>query len=45
MKIPFPCPEQDACSNGIKCPLTANTSYYESVSIPILNEYPAVRII
>lgn len=42
VKVPFPLPQQDACKNGITCPLDPNMVYMEVITMPILAEYPAV---
>lgn len=44
VKIPFPIPQEDACKNGIECPLEAGNSYSEAVIVPILPSYPPVKI-
>lgn len=42
VKVPFPLPQQDACKNGITCPLDPNMVYMEVITMPIMAEYPAV---
>ena len=43
--IPFPLPQEDACKNGIDCPLAPNKAYSETIQMPILSDYPCVIII
>ena len=40
--IPFHLPSDDGCQLGITCPFKAGSSLQESVTLPILSEYPKV---
>lgn len=42
--VPFPLPNDDGCSMGISCPVNNGDSLTESVTLPILNEYPKLNL-
>jgi hypothetical protein len=45
VKVPFPLPQPDACTNGVSCPINAGTTFTQKISVPILNVYPSVNIV
>jgi hypothetical protein len=40
--VPFHLPNDDGCTLGISCPIKAGSTIQESVTLPILAEYPKV---
>jgi hypothetical protein len=42
--IPFHLPVDDGCSLGVKCPIKNGSSLTESVTLPVLSEYPSVIV-
>lgn len=40
--VPFPLPNDNGCSMGINCPVKNGDNLKESVTLPVLNEYPKV---
>ncbi len=45
VKVPFPLPQADACTNGITCPVNEGSVNQESISLPILPSYPSVSVV
>lgn len=44
MEVPFKLPNDDGCKDsGLECPLTKDTSYRYSTTLPVLKQYPKVR--
>ncbi|XP_067934608.1 NPC intracellular cholesterol transporter 2 homolog a-like [Watersipora subatra] len=43
--VNFPLPNNDACSQGVTCPTTSGSSYTFKTVIPILHEYPSLRLV
>lgn len=43
--IPFHLPNDNGCELGIKCPIKSGDNLKESVTMPILNEYPRIGVI
>ncbi len=41
--VPFRLPNSDGCVLGVNCPVKNGDSLSESVTLPILNEYPKVN--
>ena len=44
VKVPFPIPQADACTNGIQCPLVAGKTYEESILVPVDPAYPQISV-
>lgn len=44
MPVPFPIPQDNACTNGVSCPVTSGTTYSETLSLTVLEQYPSVFI-
>lgn len=42
--IPFPLPQADGCKDGIQCPVVSGQSYRETVVVPVLKEYPTIKV-
>ena len=42
--VPFHLPNADGCSMGISCPVKSGDSLSESVTLPILSEYPKLSL-
>lgn len=42
LPVPFHLPNDDGCQLGLTCPFTAGSELQESVTLPILAEYPKV---
>lgn len=45
VNVPFNFPQADACANGVTCPSTAGGVYSQTISLPILNEYPSLSLL
>lgn len=43
--VPFHLPNDNACELGISCPIKSGDSLSESVTLPILNQYPKIGLI
>ena len=43
--VPFPLPNNDACTQGVTCPTKSGSKYTFKTQLPIRNEYPAVSTI
>ncbi|XP_040167147.1 NPC intracellular cholesterol transporter 2 homolog a [Anopheles arabiensis] len=45
MEVPFKLPNDDGCKDsGLECPLTKDTSYRYSTTLPVLKQYPKVSV-
>uniref|UniRef100_A0A182NPT8 MD-2-related lipid-recognition domain-containing protein n=1 Tax=Anopheles dirus TaxID=7168 RepID=A0A182NPT8_9DIPT len=45
MEVPFKLPNDDGCKDsGLQCPLTKETSYRYSTTLPVLKQYPKVSV-
>uniref|UniRef100_A0A182IJI4 MD-2-related lipid-recognition domain-containing protein n=1 Tax=Anopheles atroparvus TaxID=41427 RepID=A0A182IJI4_ANOAO len=45
MEVPFKLPNDDGCNgSGLQCPLTKDTSYRYSTTLPVLKQYPKVSV-
>lgn len=45
MEVPFSLPNADGCKDsGLECPLTKDTSYRYSTTLPVLKQYPKVSV-
>lgn len=42
--VPFPLPNDNGCSLGINCPVKNGDSVKESVTLPVLQEYPKISL-
>ena len=42
IKVPFPLPQPDVCSNGVTCPINQGTTFTETILVPVLGIYPSV---
>ncbi|RNA35195.1 epididymal secretory E1 [Brachionus plicatilis] len=42
--VPFPLPNGDGCTLGINCPVKSGDSVKESVTLPVLQEYPKISL-
>jgi Niemann-Pick C2 protein len=42
--IPFPLPNSDACTLGVKCPVNENDVNTASLSLPVLTSYPSLSL-
>ena len=41
--VPFNLPNNDGCTLGLTCPINDGDNLQESVTLPILDEYPQVN--
>lgn len=45
MEVPFKLPNDDGCNgSGLNCPLTKDTSYRYTTTLPVLKQYPKVSV-
>lgn len=45
MEVPFKLPNDNGCKDsGLQCPLTKETSYRYSTTLPVLKQYPKVSV-
>ncbi|XP_053670485.1 NPC intracellular cholesterol transporter 2 homolog a [Anopheles nili] len=45
MEVPFKLPNDNGCTDsGLECPLTKDTSYRYSTTLPVLKQYPKVSV-
>lgn len=45
MEVPFKLPNDDGCKDsGLSCPMTKDTSYRYSTTLPVLKQYPKVSV-
>lgn len=42
--VPFPLNNSDACTLGVKCPVSANDVNVASFSLPVLSTYPSLSL-
>jgi Niemann-Pick C2 protein len=44
--MPFHFPQEDACKNSnVTCPIKAGQNYNYSVQLPVLKNYPMIKVI
>jgi len=43
--VPFPLPNNDACTQGVTCPTTPGSTYTFRTTLPIRDDYPKLRLV
>jgi len=45
LDVPFPLPNPDGCTSGVKCPIQPNTPNTYVATLPVLKIYPKLQLI